>query len=159
MLEFIYIFDIAVAILYFGWRGSQNGALAEMFDATSALVCGMLAYGLSPTLMMSIGVGMNPITLAFSMTLIFILVRLATLYLHRYAMKSLYNPSLYPVIRQVGGLGFGAMKGVFYISAILLLLSPDCLGFMFPMISEPIRSNSIVSNVSDILKNITDTLS
>ena len=152
-IDFVYIIDIIVAILYLGHVGRRNGIQAEFYFMMSGIISGFAAYlnhfrfGKSleyvlPSLPAEL-VGF------VSFVIFFVMVRGLLAYVGLQLTAILRNPSFEKNLREYGGAAFAIIKAVYLVSATLFAI--HYLSPLFPALTDPLTNNSLVIFFSQIL--------
>jgi uncharacterized membrane protein required for colicin V production len=152
IMDWVYVIDILVAIIVFGYRGMKNGIVPETYFMIATAFSGFAAYfnqfWLGGSLIGSLPIA-DDLAKALIFAVLFIGIRSILGYLGLVIMGDMRNPVINPQLHKIGGIAFGIVKACYYCSITLVFL--DYLNPIFPLLTDPVKNNSFVGFFYQIL--------
>ena len=155
MIDLIYIADIAILFIVLGYRGRINGMLPESFFCVATIVSGFAAFlnqfWLAPALISILPMVDAVIIKAVTFVVLYVLIRVGLATIGLQMFTQLRTTPFKEPVNKVMGIFFSVIKSAFIASAAIYGL--EYLAPIFPLFTDPIKGNSLVSFFYDFIPN------
>ena len=155
MIDLIYILDIVILFIVLGYRGRINGMLPESFFCVATIVSGFAAFlnqfWIASALISILPMVDTAIIKCATFILLYVLIRVGLASVGLQMFTQLRTTPFKEPVNKIMGIFFSVIKSLFIASAAIYGL--EFLTPIFPLFTDPIKGNSLVSIFYDFIPN------